>query len=78
VADKLAALSRKGEGGDRRGGGGNKWSVFVTGATGFVGATLLADILQHRSQYSSLKVHCLVRGSSREEGLARVVAAVKV
>ena len=30
--------------------------IFLTGATGFVGSTLLADLMQHREDYSSFTV----------------------
>ncbi|PFH60176.1 hypothetical protein XA68_11337 [Ophiocordyceps unilateralis] len=43
--------------------------VFVTGATGFVGAFLLADLMRH--QHVS-RVCCLVRAANGEEGLERL------
>ncbi len=42
--------------------------VFITGATGFVGRYLLHELLST----SDVKVHCLVRGSSIEEGLKKL------
>ncbi|MUH00601.1 amino acid adenylation domain-containing protein, partial [Scytonema sp. UIC 10036] len=43
-------------------------AVFLTGATGFLGAFLLAEIL-HQTQAD---VYCLVRASSTEEGKKRI------
>jgi amino acid adenylation domain-containing protein/thioester reductase-like protein len=46
--------------------------VLLTGATGFLGAFLLRDlVVRARAQ-----VHCLVRASDEREGLARVRAAL--
>ncbi len=42
--------------------------VFLTGATGFVGAHLLAELLAT----TDARVHCLVRATDRREGLERV------
>ncbi|MFG1796035.1 amino acid adenylation domain-containing protein [Nocardia sp. NPDC049149] len=44
--------------------------VLLTGATGFVGAFLLHELLAR----TDFRVHCLVRADSREEGLARLAA----
>ncbi|MFI6046871.1 amino acid adenylation domain-containing protein [Nocardia sp. NPDC051321] len=44
--------------------------VLLTGATGFVGAFLLHELLARTDS----RVHCLVRADSREEGLARLAA----
>ncbi|MFE9581762.1 amino acid adenylation domain-containing protein [Nocardia sp. NPDC006044] len=44
--------------------------VLLTGATGFVGAFLLRELLARTDS----RVHCLVRADSREEGLARLAA----
>src|SRR5262245_25947980 len=41
--------------------------VFLTGATGFLGAFLLRDLLQR-----GLVVHCLVRGADNDAALARL------
>lgn len=41
--------------------------VFLTGATGFLGAFLLRDLLRH-----GLIVHCLVRGADPEAALERL------
>jgi amino acid adenylation domain-containing protein/thioester reductase-like protein len=42
--------------------------VLLTGATGFVGAFLLRDLLQQ----TGATVHCLVRAANAEEGLGRL------
>ncbi|WP_433664504.1 amino acid adenylation domain-containing protein [Nocardia sp. CA-128927] len=44
--------------------------VLLTGATGFVGAFLLHELLARTDS----RVHCLVRADSRDEGLARLTA----
>jgi len=44
-------------------------SVLLTGATGFVGAFLAAELLQ-----SGVTVHCLVRAADEEAGRERVLA----
>ncbi|GAA1608855.1 hypothetical protein GCM10009764_36000 [Nocardia ninae] len=44
--------------------------VLLTGATGFVGAFLLHELLARTDS----RVHCLVRADSKEEGLARLAA----
>lgn len=46
-------------------------TVFLTGATGFLGAFVLRDLLALRS-HRVKKVICLVRGKSVEQGLARL------
>ena len=43
-------------------------AVFVTGATGFVGRFLLAELLQE----TSATVYCLVRSQSERQGFARL------
>ncbi|GAA1090782.1 non-ribosomal peptide synthetase [Tsukamurella spumae] len=48
-------------------------NLFVTGATGFVGSFLLAELLQT----SAATMHCLVRAESREEGSARIREAMR-
>lgn len=45
--------------------------VLVTGATGFLGRFLLRDLLNRDPQ---LTVHCIVRGDTVEQGLARLQA----
>lgn len=45
-----------------------KLTVFLTGATGFLGAFILRDLLSRRTA----KVICLVRAKTPEEGLARL------
>ena len=45
--------------------------VLVTGATGFLGRFLLRDLL---NRDPNLTVHCIVRGDTAEEGLARIRA----
>lgn len=45
-----------------------KLTVFLTGATGFLGAFILRDLLQRRVA----KVICLVRAKTTEDGLARL------
>ncbi len=42
--------------------------VFLTGATGFLGAFLLSDLLQQ----TQARVYCLVRATSETEGLYRI------
>jgi amino acid adenylation domain-containing protein/thioester reductase-like protein len=42
--------------------------VFLTGATGFVGAFLLRDLLRQ----TTAQVHCLVRAKTAAQGLARL------
>lgn len=42
--------------------------IFLTGATGFLGAFLLCDLLTH----TQARIHCLVRARNEAEGLARV------
>jgi amino acid adenylation domain-containing protein/thioester reductase-like protein len=44
-------------------------SVLLTGASGFLGAFLLAEILR---QMPEARVHCLVRAASSEEGARRL------
>jgi amino acid adenylation domain-containing protein/thioester reductase-like protein len=44
--------------------------VFLTGATGFLGAFLLHELLQQ----TQATVYCLVRAASREEGLHKIQA----
>ncbi|KAF7980317.1 hypothetical protein HWV62_39118 [Athelia sp. TMB] len=44
--------------------------VFLTGATGFLGAFVLRDLLARKDQVK--KVVCLVRGATVEQGLARL------
>lgn len=43
--------------------------VFLTGATGFLGAYLLRELLE----YDDVTVHCLVRAKTEEEGAARLI-----
>ncbi|KAH7926259.1 large subunit of L-aminoadipate-semialdehyde dehydrogenase [Leucogyrophana mollusca] len=45
-------------------------TIFLTGATGFLGAFVLRDLLQRQDRVQ--KVICLVRASSVESGLARL------
>ncbi|WP_296358928.1 polyketide synthase [Ramlibacter sp.] len=47
-------------------------AVFVTGATGFVGAYLAAELLK-----SGIAVHGLVRADDAEQGRARLVASLE-
>ncbi|WP_204251698.1 amino acid adenylation domain-containing protein [Flavobacterium ginsenosidimutans] len=47
---------------------GNPKNVFLTGATGFVGSHLLAELLQD----TAAKIYCLVRAPSANEGLQRI------
>jgi thioester reductase-like protein len=47
---------------------GDPSSIFLTGATGYLGAFLLAELLSA----TKAKVHCLVRAGDREEGSARL------
>jgi amino acid adenylation domain-containing protein/thioester reductase-like protein len=43
-------------------------NIFITGATGFVGAFLLKELLLQ----TSAKIHCLVRAKDPEEGKTRI------
>lgn len=45
-------------------------SIFLTGATGFLGAFLLHQLLQQ----TSATIYCLVRASSPEDGITRIQA----
>ncbi|EIN08908.1 alpha-aminoadipate reductase Lys1p [Punctularia strigosozonata HHB-11173 SS5] len=45
-------------------------TAFLTGATGFLGAFILADLLRRHDQVQ--KVICLIRASSEEKALARL------
>jgi nonribosomal peptide synthetase DhbF len=47
--------------------------ILLTGASGFLGCFLLVELL-NRTQAT---VYCLVRSSTREEGMARIVAKLK-
>jgi amino acid adenylation domain-containing protein/thioester reductase-like protein len=47
--------------------------IFLTGATGFVGAYLLMELLAS----TPAEIHCLVRAEDAEAGLARLDAAVR-
>jgi amino acid adenylation domain-containing protein/thioester reductase-like protein len=49
--------------------GGEPGDVFLTGATGFLGAFLLREILE---QYPAARVHALVRAKDAEDGLRRI------
>ena len=49
-------------------------AVFLTGATGFVGRFVLADLLR---QSPGLVVHCLVRADSADGGLDRIRRAMR-
>jgi thioester reductase-like protein len=48
-------------------------SLFLTGATGFLGSHLLGEILQH----TEADVYCLVRAKDIEEGRQRVIQKLK-
>lgn len=48
-------------------------AVLLTGATGFVGAYLLDELLTS----TTAEVHCLVRCSDQEEGMARIRSAMQ-
>jgi L-aminoadipate-semialdehyde dehydrogenase len=47
-------------------------TVFLTGATGFLGAFVLYDLLARRGEDRVKKVICLVRAGDAEKGLARL------
>src|SRR5271156_6864398 len=47
-------------------------NILVTGATGFLGSYLLAELLAS----TEAPLHCLVRGESREEARQRLVNAL--
>ena len=42
--------------------------IFLTGATGFLGAFLLRDLLRD----TEATIHCLVRANNAEDGLRRL------
>ncbi|MEP0914663.1 thioester reductase domain-containing protein [Leptolyngbya sp. GB1-A1] len=44
-------------------------AIFLTGATGFLGAFLLNDLLQQ----TQAQIYCLVRASNPEQGKARII-----
>ncbi|MDQ0208337.1 amino acid adenylation domain-containing protein [Alkalicoccobacillus murimartini] len=44
-------------------------AIFLTGATGFLGAFLIKEFLEHNEDTD---IYCLVRASSAEEGLRRI------
>jgi thioester reductase-like protein len=48
-------------------------NVFLTGASGFLGVFLLFELLKRMP----VKVHCLVRGSSAEEGRSKILDQLK-
>ncbi|KIJ29116.1 hypothetical protein M422DRAFT_269542 [Sphaerobolus stellatus SS14] len=50
--------------------GSSPLTVFLTGATGFLGAFILHDLLTRKTQVS--KVICLVRAKNAEDALARI------
>ncbi len=53
----------------------DRWTaVFLTGATGFVGRFVLAELLR---QAPSLAVHCLVRADSAAHGMDRIREALQ-
>ncbi|MFJ1608847.1 amino acid adenylation domain-containing protein [Streptomyces sp. NPDC088253] len=52
---------------------GHPEEVVLTGATGFLGAFLLRDLLAH----TTARVHCLVRGGDREHAEKRLRAALE-
>jgi L-aminoadipate-semialdehyde dehydrogenase len=48
-------------------------TIFLTGATGFLGAFVLRDLLERRGGAAKVKkVICLVRAKSAEQGMARL------
>jgi amino acid adenylation domain-containing protein/thioester reductase-like protein len=47
-------------------------SIFLTGATGFLGAYILIDVLQN----TKLSAYCLVRAKTDDEGVRRIVENV--
>jgi amino acid adenylation domain-containing protein/thioester reductase-like protein len=47
-------------------------NIFLTGATGFLGARLLSELLQD----TNAQIHCLVRADSEEAGLERIEKAL--
>lgn len=47
--------------------------ILLTGATGYLGANLLQDLVRAGTR----RIHCLVRADSREEGLSRLHASVE-
>ncbi len=46
---------------------------FLTGATGFLGAYILRDLLEHKAD----KVYCLVRANNNQDGYFRIVKKMK-
>lgn len=51
-----------------------KDNIFLTGATGFLGAFLLRDYLEYKA---STKVFCLVRAETENEGIKRIIKNMK-
>ncbi|CCE61428.1 hypothetical protein TPHA_0A03520 [Tetrapisispora phaffii CBS 4417] len=47
-------------------------NVFLTGATGFLGSYLLADILNHNNKAYEFKIFAHVRAENRQAGLERL------
>jgi thioester reductase-like protein len=47
-------------------------SILLTGATGFLGAFVLAELLEH----STARIHCLVRAASEREAMRRLEATL--
>ncbi|KAH9898629.1 hypothetical protein F4778DRAFT_188751 [Xylariomycetidae sp. FL2044] len=56
---------------DPSSGGSRPASIFLTGATGFVGAFILADLLKQR-----ITAHCVVRADSVESARQRLVSTL--
>jgi thioester reductase-like protein len=48
----------------------NPQKIFMTGATGFLGAYILRGLLDH----TAAEVYCMVRAKSEKEGLDRIIA----
>ena len=50
-------------------------NVFLTGATGFLGSYILADLLNRRTRYYNFKVYAHVRANDTNAGLERLMQA---
>lgn len=69
--ERFRAILERGGDNPRRGKSNlERCSIFLTGATGFLGAYLLRDCLLH----TDMEVRCLVRGESEERSRQRLLA----
>jgi len=52
----------------------SKKSIFITGATKFLGSYLVYEIL---NQYKDYKLYCLIRGENKENSLKKLIEDMK-